>query len=323
MARAAEILGVAHVWLGFDDSGYHEGAPETWELPAGSFGALDVADEEIAALVKVVREFRPHVMTTYDENGGYPHPDHIRCHVVSMAAFEAAGDPEAYPERGRAVAAAEAVLQRRVLPRTDPGHQRRGQGAHRRGPVRRVDPAVRRESTARSGPAGSPPGSRSPILRARDARVEGTRDPDRPGFALVRHSARPRSRDLGDRRLRAGQVAGRRPAAGGRPVRGGPGAGARHECADGAVPVVTAQLLADGGRHPSDVDPITGKGPEWGEGRADRAAGHPADGHRGVLPAAVDDPEDQERAGEFRSTAATASPVAAVPDDAAQAAAAG
>ena len=34
-------------------------------------------------------------MTTYDENGGYPHPDHIMCHKVSMAAFEAAGDPAA------------------------------------------------------------------------------------------------------------------------------------------------------------------------------------------------------------------------------------
>ena len=38
--------------------------------------------------MKVIREFRPHVMTTtYDENSGYPHPDHIRCHQVSVAAF--------------------------------------------------------------------------------------------------------------------------------------------------------------------------------------------------------------------------------------------
>ncbi len=99
MARAAEILGVAHTWLGFEDSGYHEGAPETWDLPPDSFGALDV-DIETEALVRVIREFRPHVMTTYDENGGYPHPDHIRCHVVSMAAFEAAGDPDAFPGTG-------------------------------------------------------------------------------------------------------------------------------------------------------------------------------------------------------------------------------
>lgn len=99
MARAAEILGVAHTWLGFEDSGYHEGEPATWKLPEGSFGALDV-EIETEALVRVVRAFRPHVMTTYDENGGYPHPDHIRCHVISMAAFEAAGDPDAFPEAG-------------------------------------------------------------------------------------------------------------------------------------------------------------------------------------------------------------------------------
>ena len=39
-------------------------------------------------------------MTTYDENGGYPHPDHIMCHRVSMEAFEAAGDPDRYPGTG-------------------------------------------------------------------------------------------------------------------------------------------------------------------------------------------------------------------------------
>ena len=55
-----------------------------------------------AELVKLIREFRPHVMTTYDENGGYPHPDHIRCHQVSVAAFEAAADPALHPEAGPA-----------------------------------------------------------------------------------------------------------------------------------------------------------------------------------------------------------------------------
>ncbi len=99
MARAAEILGIAHVWLGFHDSGYHEGAADTWELPADCFGALDV-DLEVEALVKVVRQFRPQVMTTYDENGGYPHPDHIRCHLISVAAFEASGDPTKFPDAG-------------------------------------------------------------------------------------------------------------------------------------------------------------------------------------------------------------------------------
>lgn len=50
--------------------------------------------------MKVIREFRPHVIVTYDENGGYPHPDHIRTHVISMAAWEAAGDPARFPEAG-------------------------------------------------------------------------------------------------------------------------------------------------------------------------------------------------------------------------------
>jgi mycothiol S-conjugate amidase len=40
------------------------------------------------------------VLTTYDENGGYPHPDHIQCHNVSVVAFEAAGDPTRYPDAG-------------------------------------------------------------------------------------------------------------------------------------------------------------------------------------------------------------------------------
>ena len=52
------------------------------------------------SLVRVVREFRPHVMITYDENGGYPHPDHIRCHEVSVAAYEAAGDYCRFPDAG-------------------------------------------------------------------------------------------------------------------------------------------------------------------------------------------------------------------------------
>jgi mycothiol S-conjugate amidase len=99
MANAAAALGVEHVWLGFEDSGWHEGGPSEWTLPDGCFGALDV-EIEIAALVAVVRRFRPHVMTTYDENGGYPHADHIRCHVISVGAYEAAADPDRFPDAG-------------------------------------------------------------------------------------------------------------------------------------------------------------------------------------------------------------------------------
>lgn len=98
MAKAAEILGVEHRWLGFVDSGLPEGDPLP-PLPEGCF-ALAPLEVSTEALVRVIREFRPHVMTTYDETGGYPHPDHIRCHEVSVAAYEAAGDYRRYPDAG-------------------------------------------------------------------------------------------------------------------------------------------------------------------------------------------------------------------------------
>ncbi|MEU4244430.1 mycothiol conjugate amidase Mca [Actinoplanes sp. NPDC026619] len=98
MAKAREILGVDQAWLGFIDSGLPEGDPLP-PLPEGCFGLQD-PEEAAKPLVKLIREFRPHVMTTYDENGGYPHPDHIMCHKISVVAFEAAGDPEKYPELG-------------------------------------------------------------------------------------------------------------------------------------------------------------------------------------------------------------------------------
>ena len=98
MARAREILGVRQEFLGFIDSGLPEGDPPP-ALPEDCFAVQPL---EIAArpLVKAVREFRPHVILSYDETGGYPHPDHIKSHQVAVEAFEAAADPDRYPEAG-------------------------------------------------------------------------------------------------------------------------------------------------------------------------------------------------------------------------------
>src|SRR6201988_316544 len=96
MAKAAEILGVEHTWLGFVDAGLPQGDPPP-PLPDDCF-ALVPLEVSIEALVRAIREFRPHVMTTYDENGGYPHPDHIRCHQVSVGAYEAAADYARFPD---------------------------------------------------------------------------------------------------------------------------------------------------------------------------------------------------------------------------------
>ena len=98
MDRARSILGIEQTWLGFVDSGLPEGEPLP-PLPDGCFALMDL-EEATAPLVKVIRTFRPHVITTYDENGGYPHPDHIMCHKISVAAFDAAADPNRYPDLG-------------------------------------------------------------------------------------------------------------------------------------------------------------------------------------------------------------------------------
>jgi mycothiol S-conjugate amidase len=97
MAQAASILGVKHEWLGFEDSGFTEDEP----LPDGCFAATPL-EVSVPPLVKLIREFRPQVVTTYDENGGYPHPDHIQTHLVTMAAVEQAADSSLYPEYGEA-----------------------------------------------------------------------------------------------------------------------------------------------------------------------------------------------------------------------------
>lgn len=98
MAAAQRELGVQHRWLGYYDSGM---AREDGSLPANSFASIPLA-VSAAPLVALIREFRPQVLVTYDENGGYPHPDHIRCHEISVYARDAAADASRYPEAGPA-----------------------------------------------------------------------------------------------------------------------------------------------------------------------------------------------------------------------------
>lgn len=100
MAAAVEVLGVRHAWLGFEDSGFPEGDPRP-PLPEGCFAALAL-EETVPPLVELIRGFRPQVVTTYDELGGYPHPDHVRTHETTMAAIDAAADPGYRPDLGPA-----------------------------------------------------------------------------------------------------------------------------------------------------------------------------------------------------------------------------
>jgi LmbE family N-acetylglucosaminyl deacetylase len=56
-------------------------------------------DEAAGRLAFLIRTHRPHVVTTYNDFGGYGHPDHIRTHDVAVRAFARAGDAAWYPEQ--------------------------------------------------------------------------------------------------------------------------------------------------------------------------------------------------------------------------------
>lgn len=87
MAEAARILGVQHRWLGLVDSRdvTPRRSPRDSRPPA--------SDRVLERMVAHVRALRPHVIVTYDENGGYPHPDHIATHRAAVVAFNATADP--------------------------------------------------------------------------------------------------------------------------------------------------------------------------------------------------------------------------------------
>ena len=177
MAKAAEILGVEHRWLGFVDSGLPEGDPPP-PLPDGCF-ALVPLEEPVAELVKVIREFRPHVMTTYDENGGYPHPDHIRCHQVSVAAYEAAADHRLHPDAGRAVGRQQALLQPRVPASAPADAAGRVRQERPGGPVRQVagelgprDRRLRRAGDHPGAVLGLLPRQRDEALKAHATQID-------------------------------------------------------------------------------------------------------------------------------------------------------
>lgn len=90
LKAAASVLGVDHLeLLGYADSGMMGWA--TNDAP-GSFWTTPV-DVAAAKLADLMREYRPDVVVTYDENGFYGHPDHIQAHRITMAAVAASGIP--------------------------------------------------------------------------------------------------------------------------------------------------------------------------------------------------------------------------------------
>jgi mycothiol S-conjugate amidase len=98
LAEATKVIGFDEVvMLDYRDSGMpdteHNAHPEC-------FAQADFR-EALGRLVTVIRRTKPQVILTYpDDQRGYPHPDHLRVHDISVAAFEAAADPDAFPWAG-------------------------------------------------------------------------------------------------------------------------------------------------------------------------------------------------------------------------------
>jgi N-acetyl-1-D-myo-inositol-2-amino-2-deoxy-alpha-D-glucopyranoside deacetylase len=96
LERAMGVLGVTE----WENLGYHDSdmMGRVGNLDPRSFWQADL-DDAARRLVWLIRRYRPDVITTYNEFGGYGHPDHIRTHDVTIRAWPRAGDPSWYPEQ--------------------------------------------------------------------------------------------------------------------------------------------------------------------------------------------------------------------------------
>jgi LmbE family N-acetylglucosaminyl deacetylase len=103
--RAEELRGAAAA-LGIHDLrmlGYHDSGMAGWpqnDRPEAFMNAD--FDAVVSRLVGIIREVRPQVLITHNEGGGYGHPDHIMTNRVTVAAFDAAGDPTKFADQSPA-----------------------------------------------------------------------------------------------------------------------------------------------------------------------------------------------------------------------------
>jgi len=98
LQASVDAIGYAELYmLGYRDSGMKD--TESNAHPDNFANAP--FDEAVERLVRIIRSERPQVIITYgDDSKFYPHPDHVRVHEISGPAFDAAGDPDRYPDAG-------------------------------------------------------------------------------------------------------------------------------------------------------------------------------------------------------------------------------
>ena len=100
LESASAIIGYDElILLGYRDSGMADSAANA---RPEAFANADL-DEAVGRLVEIIRRERPQVILTYgDDQQGYPHPDHLRVHDISLPAFDLAGDHSYRPDLGEA-----------------------------------------------------------------------------------------------------------------------------------------------------------------------------------------------------------------------------
>ena len=98
LERSAALIGYDDVvLLGYRDSGMPDSEANAHP---DAFANADL-DEAVGRLVEIIRRERPQVILTYgDDQQGYPHPDHLRVHDISVPAFDLAGDASYRPDLG-------------------------------------------------------------------------------------------------------------------------------------------------------------------------------------------------------------------------------
>lgn len=91
LRESAELLDVAHLEL----LGYRDSGMDGWSANDHPEAFANIPpDESAGRLTALMERYRPQVVVTYDENGGYGHPDHIQAHRIAMAAAERSGVPD-------------------------------------------------------------------------------------------------------------------------------------------------------------------------------------------------------------------------------------
>ena len=90
LQEASRHLGVTHVEL----LGYHDSGMPDWDFKQHDHVFCNApVEESVGRLVALVERYRPDVMVTYDDMGGYNHPDHLQAHHIAVEAYRTTGIP--------------------------------------------------------------------------------------------------------------------------------------------------------------------------------------------------------------------------------------